>query len=287
MSAVVDASLPRNIERPGSGSSKRIRGITMTVDFHDIVAFLRQRSTRLRHFVHSEAALLAVALVVLVCSYCYVKLADEVQEGGTQTVDEWVLVSLRRTDDRAIPIGPAWLREIALDITALGSFAVLVLLTAAVIGLMILQRQYGILFLTAFATATGGAASVVLKELLGRDRPTVVPHLREVSSPSFPSGHAMLSAIVFLTLGILLMQTVHGRAAKWYCLLWAIVLTILVGLSRIYLGVHYPTDVLAGWMAGTAWALACWVAAQYASRWRSRFTPARIEDGAGKSTAGR
>ena len=252
----------------------------MKIESHDFAAFLRQRTMRLGRFVKNEAVLLAVAFVVLTCGYCYVELADKVKAGGTQTVDEWILRSLRRTDDRAVPIGPPWLREAALDITALGSSAVLLLLGTAVMGLMFLQRQYGILFLTAFATATGGAASTVLKEFLGRDRPTVVPHLREVSSPSFPSGHAMLSATVFLTLGILLMQTVHGRAAKWYCLLWAIVLTILVGLSRIYLGVHYPTDVLAGWMAGVAWALACWVAAQYTSRWHARFKKVRTDDDA-------
>jgi len=91
----------------------------------------------------------------------------------------------------------------------------------------------------------------------------VVPHLREVSTPSFPSGHAMLSAIVYLTLGIFLMQIVRGRVTKLYCLLWALFLTFLVGISRIYLGVHYPTDVLAGWMAGLVWASICWVVAHY------------------------
>jgi undecaprenyl-diphosphatase len=249
----------------------------MTIDFHDFMALSRQRTMRLGRFVRSEAVLLAVALVVLFCGYCFIELADEVKQGGTQTVDERILRSLRRVDDPAVPIGPPWLREAALDVTALGSSVVLLILVVAVMGLMFLQRQYGILLLTALATATGWAGSMALKEFLGRDRPTVVPHLREVTTPSFPSGHAMLSAIVFLTLGILLMQTVHGRAAKRYCLLWALVLTILVGLTRIYLGVHYPTDVLAGWMAGIAWALACWVVAQCTRRWRSRCDKARTD----------
>src|SRR5690348_14171226 len=83
---------------------------------------------------------------------------------------------------------------------------------------------------------------------------------------SFPSGHAMLSAVVNLILGILLMQIVRGRLAKLYCLLWAVFLTFLVGISRIYLGVHYPTNVLAGWIAGLVWALACWLVAQYLGR---------------------
>ena len=249
------------------------------MDIHAFLAFLVHRTTRLRDFVRSEAVVLAVILVVLLCGYGFIELADAVKDGEMQTIDEWILRSLRRADDPAVPIGPPWLREVGLDITALGSSAVLLLLVAAAMGLMLLQRQYGILLLTAIATPSAGAGTVVLKDFLARDRPTVVPHLREVSTPSFPSGHAMLSAIVFLTLGILLAQTVHGRMAKWYCVLWALVLTrILVGLSRIYLGVHYPTDVLAGWMAGIAWALACWVAAQYARRRRNGVVKAREEE---------
>src|SRR5204862_596450 len=92
-----------------------------------------------------------------------------------------------------------------------------------------------------------------------RERPIVVPHLREVSTPSFPSGHAMISAVVYLTLGMMLMQTVRGRWTKLYCLICALMMTFLVGVSRIYLGVHYPTDVLAGWMLGLSWALLCWM----------------------------
>lgn len=185
------------------------------------------------------------------------------KEGETQTVDEWVLRSLRQDEDPALPIGPVWLREASLDATALGSPAVLMLMLIAVVGLMWLQRQPGMILLTVVTTSSGSLVALLLKHLIERDRPTVVPHLREVTSPSFPSGHAMLSAIVYLTLGILLMQVLQGRAAKLYCLLWAMFLTFLVGISRIYLGVHYPTDVLAGWMAGMAWALACWIAVQF------------------------
>jgi undecaprenyl-diphosphatase len=76
----------------------------------------------------------------------------------------------------------------------------------------------------------------------------------------------MLSAVVYLTLGILLCRIVQGRLVKMYCLGWAMLLTFLVGISRIYLGVHYPSDVLAGWMAGTGWALGCWAVAQHLRR---------------------
>lgn len=119
-----------------------------------------------------------------------------------------------------------------------------------VTGFMWLQRQFEMILLTFVATSTGSLAALALKHFIGRDRPTVIPHLREVTTPSFPSGHSMLSAVVYLTLGILLMQILHGRATKMYCLTWAMLISFLVGVSRIYLGVHYPTDVLAGWMAG-------------------------------------
>lgn len=228
-----------------------------------VFALVARQLNVLRHFGWSEVVLLVAAFLVLFCSYCFIELADEVKEGETQTVDEWVLRSLRRADDPAVPIGPAWVREASLDVTALGSPVVLLLMLIAVIGLMCLQRLSGMVLWTLVTTSTGSSLVPLLKHFIERDRPTIVPHLRDVTSPSFPSGHAMLSAIVYLTLGIFMVQLVQGRAAKLYCLLWAMLLTFFVGISRIYLGVHYPTDVLAGWMAGMAWALACWVAAQY------------------------
>lgn len=227
------------------------------------MALLQNKLSLLRHFGWSEVVLLLAALFVLFCGYCFIKLADEVKEGETQSVDEWILRSLRRADDPAVPIGPVWLREASLDVTALGSPVVLLLMLIAVVGLMWLQRQPSMMLLTVVTTSTGSLVVFFLKHFIERDRPTAVPHLREVTSPSFPSGHAMLSAIVYLTLGIVLMQIVQRRAAKLYCLLWAMFLTFLVGISRIYLGVHYPTDVLAGWMAGMAWALAWWVGIQF------------------------
>jgi len=207
--------------------------------------------------------MLMAALVVLICVYSVIELADEVKEGTTQTVDEWILQSLRRVDDRGVPIGPAWMREAGLDLTALGSPIVLILTVSAVVGFMSLQRQYRLVLFTVMTIVSGSAMAGVLKYVIARDRPAIVPHLREVTTPSFPSGHAMVSAIVYLTLGTLLMQVVERKAAKLYCLMGAMLLTFLVGISRIYLGVHYPTDVLAGWMAGIGWALSCWTIIQY------------------------
>lgn len=224
--------------------------------------FLRRQLILLRNLGWNEVILLVAAIFVACCGYCFIQLADEVNEGDTQTIDEWILQSLRRADDPSVPIGPAWIREASLDVTALGSPIILVLVLFGVTGYMWLHRQFEMILLTVLVTSTGSLATLVLKHFIGRDRPTVIPHLREVITPSFPSGHSMLSAVVYLTLGILLMQILHGRATKLYCLAWAMLITFLVGVSRIYLGVHYPTDVLAGWMAGMAWAVGCWTAFQ-------------------------
>ena len=229
----------------------------------ELISSLR---SRIRGFDWNEIAMLVTALVAFVCGYLVIELADEVKEGSTQTIDEWVLRSLRRDDGPAVRVGPAWLREAGLDLTALGSPVVLLLVVIAAVGFMCLRRRYGLVMFTILTTLSGWAATGLLKYWIGRDRPTIVPHLREVSTPSFPSGHAMVSAIVYLTLGTLLMQAVAGRAAKLYCLIMAMLLTMLVGISRIYLGVHYPTDVLAGWIAGVGWALSCWTIIQYSRR---------------------
>ncbi len=210
--------------------------------------------------------MLVAALAVLICGYLLIELADEVREGTTQSLDEWVLRSLRQPGDLAVPIGPVWVRDAAPDLTALGSPVVLFLTVLAVTGLMCVQRKYGLMLFTILTTLSGWAFVGVLKYFIRRDRPSIVPHLREVTTSSFPSGHAMVSAIVYLTLGTLLMQAVTGRAAKLYCLMGAMLLTILVGISRIYLGVHFPTDVLAGWIGGVGWALSCWMVFQYSRR---------------------
>jgi undecaprenyl-diphosphatase len=148
----------------------------------------------------------------------------------------------------------------------LGGYPVLTLLVAAVVGYQLMARHYWAALLVLAATLGGLLLSNLLKGIYARPRPDLVPHLTYVSSPSFPSGHAMLSAIVYLTLGAMLARLVEGLWAKLYFVAIAIVLAVLVGISRVYLGVHYPTDVLAGWSAGLGWAVLCWLAARQLQR---------------------
>jgi len=192
--------------------------------------------------------------------YAFIALAGEVMEGDTRAFDVAILTALRRADDPSRPIGPAWLEGALLDATALGGPFVITLVVLAVVGFLYLQERYRTAMVVAAASISGEIVNFALKHVFMRPRPDVVPHLREVASSSFPSGHAMESAIVYLTLGVMLMRIAERRITKIYCLGVAVFVTLLTGISRVYLGVHYPSDVLGGWIFGFLWASICWLA---------------------------
>lgn len=165
---------------------------------------------------------------------------------------------MREAGDPADPVGPAWLQQVATDITSLGGFTVLTLLVAMVSGFLLLHRRGTAAMLLLATSISAALASTGLKLLVDRPRPDVALHLVGVTSPSFPSGHALLSATIYLTLGALLAREFPAPVLRRYFLGVAGLITALVGLSRIYLGVHWPSDVLAGWCAGALWAWGCW-----------------------------
>jgi len=210
--------------------------------------------------------LLVTLLALLVLALGFIALWDEVEEQDLQQFDERVLRALRQPDNPEVPLGPRWLAEAARDVTALGSGSVLALVVVAVAGFLAQVRRYRTLLFMVGSTVGGALLNAWLKGFMGRPRPSVVPHLTWVLSESFPSGHAMLSAIVYLTLGALLAQLTQRRRLKAYLLGVALLLTLLIGVTRVYLGVHYPTDVLGGWVAGLAWALLTALVARMARR---------------------
>jgi undecaprenyl-diphosphatase len=203
----------------------------------------------------------------------FIQIADEVREGEADHIDRAILLALRDSGDLSDPLGPRWVEEIGRDLTALGGTGVLLLITTAVIGYLALTKKPRTVALLLFSVL--GAIAVVhsLKWLFDRPRPDLVPHLSYVLTPSFPSGHSMLSASVYLTLGTLLARIEKSLVIKAYLLLWAFLLAFLVGASRVYVGVHWPTDVLAGWAAGAAWASLCWVVAHALERRGSLDSP--------------
>jgi len=208
---------------------------------------------------HREITWLFVGLAACILLFVFISLAGEVTEGDTQAFDTRILQALRSPDDPSKPIGPAWMEESLLDLTAIGGPAVLGLIVLAVIGFLLLQTRVRTALFVAITWLSGELLNTAMKHAFNRPRPTIVPHLREAFSTSFPSGHAMESAIVYLTLGTILMRVAESRVTKVYCLGIAILLTVLVGASRVYLGVHYPTDVLGGWIIGFVWASICWL----------------------------
>ncbi len=216
--------------------------------------------TKIRHWL--EPRLLGVILASALALWVFIEVAEEVVEGEAHSVDAAILLALRTGGDLADPLGPRWLEEFARDITALGSPGVLAMLVAAVAVFLALAGRLRTSLFLLLATASGALATALLKQGFHRPRPDLVPHATYVVSASFPSAHAMVSAVVYLTLGALIARMVPQRRLKLYVIAVAALLAGLIGISRVYLGVHWPTDVLAGWAAGAAWALACWVAAQ-------------------------
>lgn len=213
-----------------------------------------------RAFVFSELGGPLVLGVVSSVIGVFVWLGSEVSEGETRRFDTAILLALRRPGDLAQPIGPHWLHAVMLDLTALGSGTVLALLTLLVVGSLLVQRKRSHALFT--AVGGGGVLSAMLKTGYARPRPALVAHLVEVTSSSFPSGHAMNSAIVYLTLGVMLTRVLPDLRLKAYVIWAAVFLTLIVGISRVYLGVHWPTDVLAGWVIGSAWAGLGWLLAE-------------------------
>ena len=196
----------------------------------------------------------------------FAELADEIAEGDTHSLDRSVLLFFREETQPAITIGPPELTDVARDITALGGATALVMLTLAAIGYLLMRRQFGASIFVMVSVVGGTALSSVMKVFFDRPRPDVVPHLMEATSASFPSGHSMLALVVYLTLGAVLAEVQTERRFKIYILSWAVFLSLLVGWSRVFLGVHWPTDVLGGWCLGAAWALICATGALWLQR---------------------
>lgn len=209
-----------------------------------------------------SAVVLGAVLIVVAGTWGFVELLDDVREGDTQKFDEMVIRYVQRWH------GPEhrWQEEIGRDLTAMGGVSVLLIVTLAVAGYLLMEKRFAAMWLVLIATIGGQVLSSVLKWSVARERPDIIEHLSHVYTASFPSGHSMMSAVVYLTLGALLSQISKDRRVKLYFLLVALLLTFLVGISRVYMGVHWPTDVLAGWTAGLVWAILCWLVARWLQR---------------------
>ena len=207
-----------------------------------------------------ELSLLLSLLVVAGGMWLFLEVADEVREGELAQIDRQILLLFRNPADPEDPIGPVWLEEAMRDLTALGSVVVLTLITlATAVYLALANKRRAALFLL-IAIGGGIVIGFAVKAGFERPRPDLVAHAAKVFTASFPSGHSMMAAVTYLTLGTLLARVQPSRRLKLYLIGLAVLVSLLVGISRVYLGVHWPSDVLGGWALGASWAMLCWAA---------------------------
>lgn len=217
------------------------------------------------------AALPAAVLAVLAAGlFAFFGIADEVVENEIGHIDRTLLLFFRNPADPADPIGPGWLEETMVEITSLGGYPVLVIMVAAVVGFLLVSRKFGPALFVLLSIVTGTLVSHLLKLAYDRPRPDLVEQLVVAHTPSFPSGHATMSAVVYLTLASLIMRLVDKFSVRAYVLAAAALLTLSIGISRVYLGVHWPSDVAAGWALGVAWASLAWLVVTALRLWRKR-----------------
>lgn len=191
--------------------------------------------------------------------WAFFGIADEMAEGDTQAFDKAILLALRNPANLADPIGSRSVQEAMRDVTALGGVTVMVLVSVVGVAAFLLHRRPRHAAILAATVLLADISSEGLKHLYGRPRPGLVPHGAYVYSASFPSGHSTLSAATFLTLAMLIASLEPQRGVKAMVYVLGMLLVIAIGFSRVYLGVHWPSDVLAGWSLGAAWALAAWL----------------------------
>lgn len=225
------------------------------------VAFVR----RVWRVAHTEFVALSALFIVAAGVMTFVELADDMTEADGRAFDQAVLLALR-PNGSADGWGPPWLETAALDLTSLGGIAVLGLFAVIVVLFLILQRKRLSALLLVLGLAGGVALSEGLKAFFGRDRPPAAWQAVETINASFPSGHALLSAVFYLSIGVMLTRAFPKRRFKAYVLGVALLLTLIVGLTRVYLAAHWATDVLAGWSVGAAWAMALWLVAYAVQR---------------------
>ncbi len=213
-----------------------------------------------------EIVTLVVILLIAGALWAFIAIASEIAEGDLHAFDEAVLLALRVPGDPATPIGGREVEIAMRDITALGGVTVLTLVSLAVLAFLVLNRKRASALFLAFAILGGQVLAHLTKSAFSRPRPDLVSHGVEVASASFPSGHSMMAAVTYLTLAVMLARSETTFRLRAFYITVAAILTILVGGSRLYLGVHWPTDVLAGWTLGAAWALGVWLLARQLAR---------------------
>lgn len=213
-----------------------------------------------------ETLTLVAVLCVAGALWAFVALAAEMIEGDLHGFDETLLMALRVDGDPAEAIGGTAVQTMMRDVTAMGGITVLTLLTLTVLAYLVLRRQRASALFLGVAVVGGQALSHLAKLGFDRPRPDLVPHGVDVATASFPSGHSMMATVTYLTLAVMLARQEKRLRIRAFYIAVAALVALSVGVSRVYLGVHWPSDVLAGWTLGTTWALLVWLVARWLER---------------------
>jgi undecaprenyl-diphosphatase len=219
-----------------------------------MVKFLRNFLKRI------ESGVLILVIAAAGAFWSFFNIASEVNEGETKALDTHLLLMLRNAAEPSDPIGSRAVQESLRDVTALGGVTVITLVTTVALLAFLMHRKLWHAAIFAGTVLLAFVSSELLKDAYDRPRPNLVPHGSYVYSSSFPSGHSTLSAAVYLTLAMLISSLEPNRGTKSLVFVLAGLLVVGIGFSRVYLAVHWPSDVLAGWCLGAAWALAAWIA---------------------------
>ena len=237
----------------------------------DLLPFLRRAITVAR----AEFAALGALAIVTLGTVTFVEIADDMTEADGEAFDQMVLRWMQPVAGQ--PRGPWWLHEAAADITSLGGIAVLTLFAVVALGMLLILRKWLSALLLLIGLAGGVALSEGLKALFQRERPPAAFQAVETLNASFPSGHALLSTVFYLTVAVMMTRAFPRRRLKAYVLGVGMVFALMVGLTRVYLGAHWASDVMAGWCVGAAWAMALWLVS-YAVERRQKRHHARLID---------
>lgn len=216
-------------------------------------------SRRMLRLARTEIAAVSALFVIAAGVLTFVEVADDMTETDGQAFDQAVLSWVQPVPGD--PRGPWWLEEAAADLTSLGGISVLALFAVIAFAFLLIQRKRLSAALLAIGLAGGVGLSEGLKAVFGRQRPPQDFQAVETLNASFPSGHALLSAVFYLTLGVMLTRAFPRAHLKAFVLVVAMTIALLIGLTRVYLGAHWASDVVAGWSVGAAWAMVLWLVA--------------------------
>lgn len=189
----------------------------------------------------------------------FLKIAHEVNE-GTESFDHAILLGLR--DTPSDPIGGPGVEAAIMHLSGLGSGAVTTLVAVIAVAFLCLAGRWRFAGLVVACAVGTLLVMMMLKGIYDRPRPTIVTAIDPPGDESFPSGHSMISSALYPTLAVLIARALPTRRLRVFTVACGVFMAGMIGISRLYLGVHYPTDVLAGWTVGCTWALICGVVAR-------------------------